>query len=101
MFKIWRSQYSRYGHSPEAENELYAETYTADATYTDEELKYISDGGFNGIWLNMLLHNVVYNEAFPEFGLYAKEQQENDHTSFFHEMHLHTGIDERKSCIVP
>ncbi len=76
MFKIWRSQYSKYGHSPEAENELFAETYTADATYTDAELKYISDGGFNGIWLNMLLHNVVYNEAFPEFGLYAKEQQE-------------------------
>ena len=76
MLKIWRSQYSKYGHSPEAENDLYAETYTADATYTDQELKYIADGGFNGIWLNMLLHNVVYNNAFPEFGLYAKEQQE-------------------------
>ena len=76
MFRIWRSQYSRYGHSPEAENELYAETYTADETYTDAELKYIADGGFNGIWLNMLLHNVVFNKAFPEFGLYARQQQE-------------------------
>lgn len=76
MLKIWRSSHSVFGHSPEAENVLEAETFTADAVYTDEELAAIAAGGFNGIWVHGLLHNLVAHRLLPEFGLYAKQQQE-------------------------
>lgn len=76
MLKIWRSPYSKF-HSPlDVINTLESETFTADAVYTDEELKLIADNDFNGIWVHGILHNIVKQDEFPEFGIYADEQQE-------------------------
>ena len=76
MFRIWRSPYTKF-HSPlDAINTLESETFTADATYTDEALKVIADSDFNGIWVHGILHNIVKQGEFPEFGVYADEQQE-------------------------
>ncbi|MFA6717193.1 MAG: hypothetical protein WCS27_17575, partial [Victivallaceae bacterium] len=76
MLKIWKSPYSRF-HSPlDVINTLASETFTADVVYTDETLKFIADNSFNGIYIHGLLHNIVKQEEFPEFGIYADVQQE-------------------------
>lgn len=75
MIRIWRSPYSNFYSPLDVINTRESETFTADAVYTDEALSSIAGSNFNGIYVHGLLHNIVKQEEFLEFGVYANEQQ--------------------------
>jgi len=66
--RIWRSWHSKFGKLQKVTNDLLDETVTADAVYTDEELKKIADSGFNAIWVHGIINNIVSTKVFPELG---------------------------------
>ena len=63
--RIIRSPWSDY-YGDEIENCL--------QTYPEDYLREIAEEGYNGIWLRVLLREIVSSTPFPEFGNKGKEQ---------------------------
>ena len=76
MYKIWRYYKAPYDHTPDMICSETIETTWADTLYTDEILAQVADNGFNGIWLDAHLYDLVRHEVFPEFGTYAEKHIE-------------------------
>ena len=70
-YRIWRYYKAPYDHNPDTECSQTIETIRADQIYTDEILSDIAANGFNGIWLDAHLYDLVRHPVFPEFGMYA------------------------------
>jgi hypothetical protein len=59
MYKIWRYYKAPYDHTPDMICSETIETTWADTLYTDEILAQVADNGFNGIWLDAHLYDLV------------------------------------------
>lgn len=73
--RIWRSPMAVYDADPDAWNKAEGETQHCCEVYSDETLADIAGHGFNGIWLDVHLHNIVFRSEFPELGKYAELHQ--------------------------
>lgn len=76
MQRIWRYYKAPYNHNPDLECSKTIETAWCDQLYTDEILTDIAGNGFNGIWLDAHLYDLVRHAEFPEFGLFAEQHIE-------------------------
>ncbi|MBR4076174.1 MAG: hypothetical protein IKK25_04855, partial [Lentisphaeria bacterium] len=86
--RIWRSPLARYDHDPDAWNKNNGETTRWREAYSDKVLSDIAANGYNGIWLGVHFHNMVFREEFPELGIYAQIHQQSvreliEHTAKF------------------
>lgn len=75
MYKLWRSSYSNFGNklNPQSQDD---EIFQALEIYSENELKKISDSGFNAIWLHGVLRHLVKVAPFPELGKEYEKQVE-------------------------
>lgn len=74
--RIWRSPLAVYDADPDAWNKPDGETTRSTTVYSDDVLRDIADHGFNGIWLDVHFHNIVFRKEFPELGLYSEHHQQ-------------------------
>lgn len=71
MYKIWRYYKAPYDHTPDMVCSETIETIRCDEIYSDEILAQVASNGFNGIWLDAHLYDLVRHDVFPEFGKFA------------------------------
>ena len=72
MYKIWRYYKAPYDHTPDMVCSKTIETVRGDEIYSDEVLSSLAENGFNGIWLDAHLYDLVRHDVFPEFGEFAE-----------------------------
>lgn len=75
-FRIWRSPKSAFGVHGRRADDRAAETFTADAAYTDDELAAIAAAGFSAVWVHGQLHHLVRDPVFTEFAPRGEEHLE-------------------------